>query len=403
MKKVIILIIMLLLPISVSALKYPEISSKKAIIYDLTDDKVVYEKNSNDVTSIASLTKIMTTITAIENIKDLDQKVTITANMLNQVRWDASIAGLKVGDVVSYRDLLYASILPSGADATIALAVSTSGSVNNFVTKMNNKAKELGLTNTHYVNVTGLDATGHKSSASDVLKLLQYCLQNQTFKKIYTTKQYTLSNNLSVYSTINTYNRTMNLDTSRILGSKTGFTLEAGSCISALFNSDDHEYLMVLLNAERTDNKSYNIIDTLDLIKFIDDNYNNIAIVQKDSVVKTINIKYSSKDTYDIKAYEDVTLYLPIDYNKDLIKIEYDGLDTISSKNKIDDIIGTVKYYYDNNLVKEEEIHLQEKIDFNLLTFIKVNIIQIVITILIIIVIFIIFGKLSKKKKLERK
>lgn len=403
MKKVIILIIMLLLPISVSALKYPEISSKKAIIYDLTDDKVVYEKNSNDVTSIASLTKIMTTITAIENIKDLDQKVTITANMLNQVRWDASIAGLKVGDVVSYRDLLYASILPSGADATIALAVSTSGSVNNFVTKMNNKAKKLGLTNTHYVNVTGLDATGHKSSASDVLKLLQYCLQNQTFKKIYTTKQYTLSNNLSVYSTINTYNKTMNLDTSRILGSKTGFTLEAGSCISALFNSDDHEYLMVLLNAERTDNKSYNIIDTLDLIKFIDDNYNNIAIVQKDSVVKTINIKYSSKDTYDIKAYEDVTLYLPIDYNKDLIKIEYDGLDTISSKNKIDDIIGTVKYYYDNNLVKEEEIHLQEKIDFNLLTFIKVNIIQIVITILIIIVIFIIFGKLSKKKKLERK
>lgn len=403
MKKVIILIIMLLLPISVSALKYPEISSKKAIIYDLTDDKVVYEKNSNDVTSIASLTKIMTTITAIENIKDLDQKVTITANMLNQVRWDASIAGLKVGDVVSYRDLLYASILPSGADATIALAVSTSGSVNNFVTKMNNKAKELGLTNTHYVNVTGLDATGHKSSASDVLKLLQYCLQNQTFKKIYTTKQYTLSNNLSVYSTINTYNKTMNLDTSRILGSKTGFTLEAGSCISALFNSDDHEYLMVLLNAERTDNKSYNIIDTLDLIKFIDDNYNNIAIVQKDSVVKTINIKYSSKDTYDIKASEDVTLYLPIDYNKDLIKIEYDGLDTISSKNKIDDIIGTVKYYYDNNLVKEEEIHLQEKIDFNLLTFIKVNIIQIVITILIIIVIFIIFGKLSKKKKLERK
>ena len=195
----------------------------------------------------------------------------------------------------------------------------------------------------------------------------------------------------------------MNLDTSRILGSKTGFTLEAGSCISALFNSDDHEYLMVLLNAERTDNKSYNIIDTLDLIKFIDDNYNNIAIVQKDSVVKTINIKYSSKDTYDIKASEDVTLYLPIDYNKDLIKIEYDGLDTISSKNKIDDIIGTVKYYYDNNLVKEEEIHLQEKIDFNLLTFIKVNIIQIVITILIIIVIFIIFGKLSKKKKLERK
>ncbi len=399
MKKYLIYLLILLLPISIKALEFPEINSKKAIIYDLTTNEVIYEKNSEDVTSIASLTKIMTTINAIENITNLDEEVTITEDILNQVRWDASVAGLKKGDVVTYRDLLYASILPSGADATIALAVSTSGSVNNFVKKMNAKAEELGLADTHYINVTGLDATGHKSSAKDVLNLLLYCFKNPLFKEIYTTKQYTLSNNLAVYSTLRTYS-TNGLDTSRILGSKTGFTNEAGVCISALFTSLDHDYLMVLLNAERIGNKAYNVIDALELIDFIDDNYKNITLIKKNDVIKTINVKYSDNDTYDIKALKDITLYLPSDYDKSLIKIEYDGLDTISYQNKKDELLGTVKYYYDNKLLSEEKVYLQSKINFNLLTFIKANLAMIVTTILIVIIILVGFKKIFTKKKL---
>ena len=395
-----ILLLLLLIPFTVKAITFPEINSKKAIVYDLTEEKVIYDKNSEDVTSIASLTKIMTTITAIENIKNLEEKVTITEDMLNQVRWDASVAGLKVGDVVTYRDLLYASILPSGADATIALAVSTSGSVNNFVKKMNAKATELGLTNTHYVNVTGLDATGHQSSAKDVLNLLLYCFKNPLFKEIYTTKQYTLSNNLSVYSTLKSYSSS-GINTSRILGSKTGFTLQAGVCISALFTSNTHDYLIVLLNAERIDNKSYNVIDALSLIDFIDNNYNNIAIVKKDDVIKTIKVKYGDSDTYEIKANEDIKLYLPSDYDKSLIKIDYEGTDTISYKNKKNEVLGTVKYYYDNNLLKTEEIQLQDDIKFNIVSFIKTNIIPIVTIILITIIIFIGIGKICTRKKLE--
>lgn len=400
MKKL-ILLLLLLIPFTVKAITFPEINSKKAIVYDLTEEKVIYDKNSEDVTSIASLTKIMTTITAIENIKDLEEKVTITEDMLNQVRWDASVAGLKVGDVVTYRDLLYASILPSGADATIALAVSTSGSVNNFVKKMNAKATELGLTNTHYVNVTGLDATGHQSSAKDVLNLLLYCFKNPLFKQIYTTKQYTLSNNLSVYSTLKSYSGS-GINTSRILGSKTGFTLEAGVCISALFTSNAHDYLIVLLNAERIDNKSYNVIDALSLIDFIDNNYNNIAIIKKDDVIKTIKVKYGDSDTYEIKANEDIKLYLPSDYDKSLVKIDYEGPDTISYKNKKNEVLGIVKYYYDNNLLKTEEIKLQNDINFNIVSFLKDNIIPIVTIILIIIIIFIGIGKICTRKKLER-
>ena len=157
---------------------------------------------------------------------------------------------------------------------------------------------------------------------------------------------------------------------------------------------------MVLLNAERIGNKAYNVIDALELIDFIDDNYKNITLIKKNDVIKTINVKYSDNDTYDIKALKDITLYLPSDYDKSLIKIEYDGLDTISYQNKKDELLGTVKYYYDNKLLSEEKVYLQSKINFNLLTFIKANLAMIVTTILIVIIILVGFKKIFTKKKL---
>lgn len=242
MKKILYLII-LLVPFGVTALTYPELHYEKAIIYDMTDDEILFSKKSDEKSSIASLTKIMTTITAIENITDYNKYVTYTEEMSSQVRWDASVAGLKVGNQVTYNDLLYASILPSGADATTALAISTSGSINNFVKKMNDTAAKIGMTNSHFINVTGLDEKGHYSTVEDILKLLKYSLQNEKFKSIYTTKSYTLSNGLFVRSTIYAYNG----NTKRILGSKTGFTLDAGRCISTYFQSSDHEMLLITL------------------------------------------------------------------------------------------------------------------------------------------------------------
>ena len=123
MKKI-IFTFLLLFSFFVSAL---EIDSKQAILYNLNEDKIVFEKNSNEITSIASLTKIMTTIVAIENIEDLDAKVTITEKDFNGL-YDASLAGFEVGDEVTYRDLLYGTMLPSGAEASQALANNISGS-----------------------------------------------------------------------------------------------------------------------------------------------------------------------------------------------------------------------------------------------------------------------------------
>ena len=102
---------------------------------------------------------------------------------------------------------------------------------------MNTLAQEIGMTSSHFVNVTGLDIDDHYSTLEDLLKLLLYSLKNPTFKEVYTTRSYTMTNGKTVRSSVEGYNRLMNLDTSRILGSKTGFTDDAGLCISALFES----------------------------------------------------------------------------------------------------------------------------------------------------------------------
>ena len=188
MKKLLFLII--ILPFNIFALTYPDLNSKKVLIYDKTDDLILYEKNADEKSYIASITKIATSMAAIEEIKDLDEEITITKEMMNTVSSVASVAGLKVGDKVTYRDLLYASLVPSGADATNSLALRLFGSFDNYVKKMNELAKKIGLTNTHFANVTGLDNDDNYSNAKDVLKLLLYALSNKTFKDIYTTKEY---------------------------------------------------------------------------------------------------------------------------------------------------------------------------------------------------------------------
>ena len=161
--------------------------------------------------------------------------------------WDASKAGLKVGDKVTYRDLLYASMLPSGADATNSIAILSSGSIDNFVKRMNKLAKKLKLKNTHFVNVTGLDDENHYSTAKEIRIILEYALENDLFRQIYQTKQYTLSNGLQVKSTLFKYNNS--LDTTKIMGSKTGYTGNAGYCLSSLSNINSHEFIVIVLNS----------------------------------------------------------------------------------------------------------------------------------------------------------
>ena len=376
MKKIVLFILCFFtFIINVFALDDPTLYSKNYCLYDLTDDKIIYEKNIQERTNIASLTKIMTTITAIEKINNLDDYVTITSEMLSNIKYDASLAGLKIGDKLTYKDLLYASILPSGADATQALAYSLSGSINNFVNDMNTLAKKIGMENSNFVNVTGLDIDNHYSTINDLLKMLQYSLKNETFKTIYTTKSYTLSNGLVVDATVKKYNNLMKLDVSRIIGSKTGYTNKAGLCISSIFESNNHEFIFISTNAEFIYGNYYNLKDNLNIINFMDKNYNNQTTVKSTDIIKTIPVNFSNIPKYNVHLSKDALTYLPNDYNKDDIKVNYNGKTSITflDNNKQ---IGKVTITYKDNPIYEEDILLKDvKINFYLLVIINLLIV----------------------------
>lgn len=270
MKKIVLLLI-LLIPFNVYGATFPELNSNRYLIYDNTTSEILVENGYEDKVSIASLTKIMTVLTAIEKVEDLNEIVTVTPSMLYGIYWNASTAGLKAGDTVTYRDLLYAALLPSGADATHVLAYSISGSLNKYVEEMNNLAIDIGLESTHFTNVIGLDNKEHYSTLKDVLKLIKYALNNEDFREVFETKEKILSNGLVVKSTVSTFNEKMALDTSRIIGSKTGFTDAAGYCLESLINSYDHEVIIITLGAKRINQDFYHIIDTLKLITYTDE------------------------------------------------------------------------------------------------------------------------------------
>ena len=347
--RLIMFMLIVIFPVYVYALEYPKLHYHNAIVYNLSENEVMYSLAESEKASVASLTKILNVITSLDLIDDLNAKIIYTKDMNDLVRWDTSKAGLKIGDEVSYLDLLYASILPSGADATIALAISLSGNIQNFVNKMNENALKIGMYNSHFTNVVGLDDINNYSTASEI------------FKQVFTAKEYKLSNGLEIKSTLYTYNKKINKDFSRILGSKTGFTLNAGLCIGAYFISKEQEILIVTLGAIKDDNV-YNLTDALSLIDFIDTNYSNKLVLSKDSYIKTLDVLDSTVKSYDIKISNDIYAYLPNDYNFNDLNIEYIGKNDISFRDEKSSKLGDINIYYKDKIIYTESVYLETHI-----------------------------------------
>lgn len=366
--RLIIFILIVTFPAYVYALEYPKLHYHNAVVYNLSEKETMYSLGESERASVASLTKILTVMTSLDLIDDLNTKIIYTKEMNNLVRWDTSKAGLKIGDEVSYLDLLYASILPSGADAAIALAISLSGNIQDFVSKMNENALKIGMHNSHFTNVVGLDDINHYSTASDILTLLKYAMNNEIFKQVFTAKEYKLSNGLEIKSTLYTYNKKVNKDFSRILGSKTGFTSNAGLCIGAYFISKEQEILIITLGATKDDNV-YNLTDTLSLIDFIDTNYSSKLVLPKDSYIKTLDVLDSTVKSYNIKISNDIYAYLPNDYNLNDLNIEYIGKNDISFRNEKSSKLGDINIYYKDKIIYTESVYLETHIKRDLRKF----------------------------------
>lgn len=374
------------------------LSSDKYILYNMNDDNVLIEHNSDEKTQIASLTKIMTTIVAIENVKDYNKKITITKEMFNDVAWDVATAGYKVGDKVTYNDLFYGAILPSGADAVNALAYTVFGNYDDFIKKMNEKAKQLGLKNTKFSNPIGLYDENNYSSAKDVSTLLIYALKNTKFKEIFTTKNYTSTNGVKMRSTIESYNsKNGNADLNYITGAKTGYIKKAGYCLATTAEIDGIEYLLVTLNAYSTG--APHIKDAVKTYKYYSENYSYKNIVKKDTIVVTLSTKYSKNKEIDIKANKKIKQYLKNDFNSKNIEYKYDGEKYVTPFTKQGTKLGTIEIKYNNKTLDKFDLIYSQKVKFSIFNFLWTY------KLIIIIFVLLIYIKLksNKVKKVRRK
>lgn len=228
----------------------PDCSAKSAILIEAETGTVLYAKDMHTKRAMASTTKIMTAVLTIE-AGDLDREFVVDPLA---IMVEGTSMGLCVGDRVSRRDLLYGIILPSGNDAANAAAVSVAGSIPNFVRMMNDKAAELGLSDTHFVTPSGLDAQGHHTSAYDLAMLTAYAMKNELFREIAATKSMELEYGNPPYKRTLYNSNKMLTRYDGAIGVKPGFTDNARRCLVSAAERDGTTLIAVTLN----DGNDYN-------------------------------------------------------------------------------------------------------------------------------------------------
>ncbi len=244
------------------------IASDYGILINLGMNTVTAAKDPDATIFPASMTKVMTLIVAYESCKNLDDKFTMTLEITDPLfAAGASVAGFAVGEQITIRDLLYGAILPSGGDATDALAIYTAGSIEAFVDMMNRKVLEMGLSNTHFKNPSGLHDDDHYSTPHEMALILQYALKIEECKKILCTYQYTTSptpqhpNGILLTSTMFSRMKGDESGVAEIVGGKTGFTNEGLHCLASYAKVGSDEYVLVTAHAPAMYDPVYDCIN----------------------------------------------------------------------------------------------------------------------------------------------
>ena len=235
-----------------------ELYSSSAVLVDVQTGAVLAEKNMDEKIYPASMTKVMTLLVAAENLPDLDAAFTMTQAIIDPLYLaGASMAGYVNGETVTMRDLLYGAVVPSGAEATEALAQAVAGGEEAFVAMMNEKAAALGLTNTHFMNTSGLHDENHYSTVREIALILQAAMENETCAEILSAENYRASEteqhpdglamtNKFLYRVHHEYS----LGGAEITAAKTGYTAEAmNCCASAGKTPDGRSVICVTANA----------------------------------------------------------------------------------------------------------------------------------------------------------
>lgn len=373
----ILILFLFIIPLNIKAEEI-DIYSENAVMFNLNNNEIIYEKNKDEVIKVASMQKVMTSIVAIENIDNLDESFVLDYDIFDGLDSELAVAGFSGGDRVTYNDLLYATLLKSGADGAYGLAVKISGSEEEFVKLMNKKAEELGLKNTHFTNSTGLDDDNQFSTVNDMAIILKYALNNSKFKKIINKDEYTTSNGeITVTGPVH---KAKTLGMNYFNGGKTGYTDLAGLCLMSYASYDDIDYLLVTARAPES-MKNQNFLDQKTLYDYFMENYSFQTIIKKNSVIKKIKTMYD--DEVVLKAPKNVEKYINNNVFQNELEYEYKGKTVLERGIKEGDKIGKYIVKNKDKVIYEEDVLSPITVKFKLKTPYKIALIIILLSIFI--------------------
>ena len=289
---------------SSNGIQMPTINSRAYVVIDRKTNTILVGKNENQKKKMASTTKIMTALVVIEHA-DLSDIVEVSKKSANT---GGSRLGLKAGDKLTVSDLLYGLMMRSGNDSAVALAEYVAGSISDFANLMNEKAKSLGLSNTHFVTPHGLDEDEHYTTAYELAILSNYAMNNEIFAKIVGTKNYTI--------TINGYPKNLT-NTNELLGVlngvygiKTGFTNGANRCLVTCCKRGDMDIICVVLGA---DTKKYRTTDSIKLIEYA---FRNFTYVNIEEILSNDFENWKKENLPNITILKGVSNYVDITFEE---------------------------------------------------------------------------------------
>lgn len=349
MKRIkLLLLIFLFIPFSIKAI---DINSKNAVMINLNNNEIIYEKSKDEVIKVASMQKIMTALIAVENIENLDEEVTLDYGIFANLDPELAVAGFHEGETVTYNDLLYATLLKSGADGAYGLGILISGSEEAYVDLMNKKAESLGLKNTHFTNTTGLDDENQYSTVYDMAIILKYAMNNNKFRNIISTPTYTTSNGELTFS--GPVEKAHGLGLDYFQGGKTGYTDLAGLCLASFASYEGVDYLLVTARADES-LKNQNFLDQKELYDYFNENYSFQTLLKKNDKIKTIKTMYD--DEVVLKASRNVEMYINNNVFQNELTYEYEGKEVLERGIKKGDKIGKYTIKNKDTVLYEEDI-----------------------------------------------
>lgn len=333
----------------------PQLWADSAILIEASTGRVIFEKNADDVRPPASMTKMMTCILGIEYLQPTDQ-ITISPDAATVEYSDLM---LQAGNIISAKDLLLGTMLVSDNGGAVAIAQAVGGNIPNFAQMMNDKAKEIGCTNTNFANPNGLPNQNHYSTARDMAKIAAYCMKNSQFRNYVGT----VIGNVNVTLPARNFDA---LTTNKLLetyqgatGIKTGYTISAGGCLAASAKRGDIELIAIIMHSADMETRF------TDAAKLLDYGFATVESVKKievGDIKQVVFVRDGKSGLVHVEAKEDFNFPILKDEDEKLLKITYDLPKITDAEIERGNVIGEAVLNYNGKAVAKIPLTATENV-----------------------------------------